>query len=229
MSKNEIRGYIILAVIFVVFSVIAFAIPFSITTVFWLAYVFGFISISYQIYVFKTAFSGNRDAKSRFYGFPIVRVGVIYLITQLIISVIEMILAELLPVWTTIIVNVILLVLAIVGCIATNVMRDEIVRQDVRLKKDVSNMRALQSMASALVGQCGNNELKKTIQNIADEFKYSDPVSNDQTRDLERELQNQLQEIQKTLFDEDVKSAKVLCTKVIDNLAERNRICALNK
>ena len=229
MSKNRVRGYITLAVLLVVFSVIAFAAPFAKTVVFWLAYVFAVIAIAYQIYVFRISFSDEGDAKSKFYGFPIARVGVIYLIVQLVISLIEMVLAGFLPVWIAVIVNVFPIAFAVVGCIASDIMRDEIVRQDVQLKKYVSNMRALQSMSAALVGQCNDADLKETIQNVADEFKFSDPVSSEQTKDMEQELQSQMNEIQKAIVDGDSASVKTLCGKILGSLAERNRICALNK
>ena len=229
MSKNKVRGYITLAVLLIVFSVIAFAAPFAKTVVFWLAYVFAVIAIAYQIYVFRISFSDEGDAKSKFYGFPIARVGVIYLIVQLVISLIEMVLAVFLPVWAAVIVNVFPIAFAVVGCIASDIMRDEIVRQDMQLKKDVSNMRALQSMSAALVGQCNDADLKKTIQNMADEFKFSDPVSLEQTKDMEQELQSQMNEIQKAIVDGDLASVKTLCGKILGSLAERNRICALNK
>lgn len=229
MSKNKVRGYITLAILLVVFSVIAFAAPFAKTVVFWLAYVFAVIAIAYQIYVFRISFSDEGDVKSKFYGFPIVRVGVIYLLAQLVISLIEMVLAVLLPVWVVVIMNVFPIAFAVVGCIAADIVRNEIARQDMQLKKDVSNMRALQSMSAALVGQCNDADLKETIQNVADEFKFSDPVSSEQTKDLEQELQSQMNEIQKAIVDGDSASARTLCGKILGSLAERNRICALNK
>lgn len=229
MSKNGIRGYITLAVLFIVFSVIAFAAPFSRTAVFWLAYVFAAAAIAYQIYVFKISFSDDGDVKSKFYGFPIAKVGVIYLTAQLIISLAEMIFAAFLPVWAVVIINVIAAALAIVGCIAADAMRDEIVRQDVQLKKDVSHMRALQSMSAALAGQCMDGDTKELLQKLADEFKYSDPVSSDETEAMEAELLEQLKEIQKSMIDGDTEAVKAFSGRVLSGLAERNRICALNK
>ena len=93
MGKNEIRGYIVDAILLIVFSVIAFAAPFAKTGVFWMAYLFGVIAIAYQIYVFQISFNQGDDVKSKFYGFPIARVGVIYLAVQLVLSLIEMCLA----------------------------------------------------------------------------------------------------------------------------------------
>ncbi len=229
MSKNRLRGYITLAVLLAVFSVVAFAAPFSKTAVFWLAYVFGVIAIAYQIYVFQISFAEGGSVKSKFYGFPIARIGMLYLTAQLIISLLEMILAALLPVWAAVIVNVFPIAFAVVGCIAADVVRDEITRQDVQLKKNVSNMRALQSMSAALAGQCNEADIKEIVRNMADEFQFSDPVSSEQTKDLEQELQNQMNEIQKALVDGDLAAVKTLCGKILGSLAERNRLCALNK
>lgn len=229
MTKNGLRGYITLAIVLIVYSSIAFVAPFRKTASFWIAYLFGVIAIAYQIYIFQISFSNGEDVKSKFYGFPIAKIGVVYLLIQLVLSFVEMCLAAFIPTWIVIIINIIPIAVAAVGCIVADAMRDEIVRQDVQLKKDVSNMRTLQSMSAALVGQCLNNSLKGELQKLADEFKYSDPVSSDATKELENELGVQMEELQKTLIDGNFEDAKALCGKLVSALSERNRICALNK
>lgn len=229
MTKNGLRGYMTLAIILAVYSIVAFAAPFKMTTVFWIAYIFGVIAIAYQIYVFRISFAQGEDVKSKFYGFPIARIGVVYMAIQLVLSLIEMCLASFIPTWIVIIINIIPIAVASIGCIAADVMRDEIVRQDIQLKQDVSRMRALQSLSASLVGQCSDNMLKGDIQKLADEFKFSDPVSSEATLEMEAELDIQIKELQKTLIDGDSESAKSLCVKLLAALSERNRVCALNK
>lgn len=229
MGKNEIRGYIVDAVLLIVFSVIAFAAPFAKTGVFWMAYLFGVIAIAYQIYVFQISFSQGDDVKSKFYGFPIARVGVIYLAVQLVISLIEMCLAAIVPVWVAVIVNILPIAFALIGCIAAEVMRDEIVRQDIKIKTDVGNMRALQSQTASFVGMCQDAEVKKLLQDLADEFKYSDPVSSESTKEMETELKFLVNEIQRSLVDGDMKSVKDFLVRVKASLAERNQVCKLGK
>ena len=229
MSKNKIRGYITLAVLLAVFSVVAFAAPFSKTMVFWLAYIFAVAAIAYQIYVFQISFSDTGDVRSKFYGFPIARVGVLYLLVQLVLSLMQMAFAAVFPTWLAVIINVLPAAFAVVGCIAADVMRDEIARQDTRMKTDVAAMRALQSMSAALAGQCSDDDAKKAVQKVADAFRFSDPVSSEQTKDLEKELQNQMDEIQKAIIDGDFTLMNILCGRILGSLAERNRICALNK
>lgn len=229
MTKNANRGLIVLAIVLAVFSLIAFAVPFAHTAVFWIAYGFGVFAILFQLYIFKTTFAGNCDAKSRFYGFPIARLGIYYLVAQLILSVIEMALAGLIPAWPVIIVNVLALAFALIGCITAETMRDEIVQQDHKLKKNVLTMRELQSLAASMMGQCSDEEMKNAVKKIADELRFSDPVSSDATAELEAEMRSQLADIQQAVVEGDAEGAKVLCRKMMGNLAERNRVSSINK
>ena len=229
MKKNETRGYIIDSILFVVFTVIAFAAPFSKTALFWLGYVFGIVAIAAQIYFFRISFAKGEDVKSKFYGFPIAKIGVVYLAIQLIVSLIEMVLANHLPAWVAVILNVIILAIAAIGSITADIMRDEIAKQDSGLKQDVTNMRALQSLSASLVGLCQDTALKAKLQDLADEFKYSDPVSSDNTKEQETELKFLVGEIQRALVDGDLKAAEGFVVRVKSGLAERNRICKLNK
>lgn len=229
MKKNMLRVYITLAIVLVVLTVIALAVPFAKTASFWIAYAFGVIAIGYQVYVFNISFAKGEGAKSKFYGFPIAKIGVVYLIVQLVVSLVEMCVAAWVPAWATIIINVIPIAVAAVGCIAAETMRDEIVHQEEQVKKDISNMTALRSMSTALVSQCSDEALKSELKKLADEFRYSDPVTSEETKDVEKELEVQLNELQNKLSEKDFETAKNICVKLNNDLAERNRICVSKK
>lgn len=228
MTKNATRGIITLVILLAVFSVIAFVIPFPRNTVFWLAYACGVFAILFQIYIFRSSFS-KEDARSRFYGFPIARLGIYYLAIQLIISIIEIVISKSLPTWLVIVINVLILATVLIGCITTEAMRDEIATQDAKLKKSVLNMRELQSLAAALPNQTDDVELKKSLQKVADEFRYSDPLTSYKTDALEKDMQNQINNLQQALIDGDIDGTKTLCSQLLDCLRERNRICSINK
>lgn len=228
MTKNTTRGILTLVIVLAVFSVIAFVIPFPKNTVFWIAYACGVFAILFQLYIFKSSF-GKEDARSRFYGFPIARLGIYYLVIQLIVSIIEIALSKFLPTWVVVIISVLILAVALIGCITTETMRDEIAAQDTKLKKSVSNMREIQSLTASLVNQTGDAELKKTLQKVSDEFRYSDPLTSDKTSSLEEDMHGQIGDLQQALVDGDVDGAEALCTKLLNCLRERNRICSVNK
>ena len=62
MSKNGVRGCIVLVILMAVFSVIAFVAPFCMTTTFWVAYICGMIAIAFQFVIFSISFSNARVA-----------------------------------------------------------------------------------------------------------------------------------------------------------------------
>ncbi len=228
MSKNKTRGIITLVILLVVFSAIAFVIPFPKNIVFWIAYLFGVFAILFQAYIFRASF-GDDSARSRFYGFPIARLGIYYLAAQLIVSIVEIALSKILPVWLVVILNLLILAFALIGCITTETMRDEIVRQDGKLKKEVFNIRELQSISAALVDQCDDEDLKKTLAKLAEEFRFSDPLTSDKTSALETEMKTRIEDLQQAVTDGDIENAKELCNKLTGSLRERNRICSVNK
>ena len=226
--KNKIRTWVVLAIIFVVYSVITFALPFAHTATFWLSYVFAVAAIAVQVYILHTAFMKEKSVKSKFYGFPVANIGFFYLVAQLVLGLVMMGLAAKIAVWIPVVLYVILLGMAAVGFIAADAMRDEVERQDVRLKKDVSVMRGLQSKVNGIVGLCGA-DVRDDVARLAEELRYSDPVSNDALAEIEGELSACVDELQVAVVDGDTAAIRELCRKTSVTLLERNRLCKLNK
>ena len=99
MKKDTARAIIVAVVTLVLYNLIAFVIPFAHTAAFWISYGFSlaaFVIVCASIYI---AFIKNPDAKSRFYGFPIARIALIYGAVQLVVSLIVMVLEYVIPGW----------------------------------------------------------------------------------------------------------------------------------
>ena len=222
LSKGKFQTILILAIVLAAYLVLAFVIPFAKTAVFWLALVFTLAAFGVQLYVLKLSFTKGKDARSKFYGFPIARIGVVYLIVQIALSFLFMAIAKFCAAWIAGIVFVLLLA-------AADAMRNEVERQDAQLKTDVAAMRALQSRAAALASRCEDAALKADAQKLSDAFRYSDPVTNAATKDIEHELSACMDELERAVLDNDTESAKTLIKRTAAQLAERNRLCKLNK
>lgn len=231
LNKNQIRSIVTVVVIFAVYNVLAFVLPFKHTGLFWIGYSFGLVSIIVSMMILALAFGKNGTAKSSFYGFPIARIGVLYSAVQVPLSFLAMALAGMagIPLWPFVLVFILILGAAVLGTVATDATRDEIVRQDIKLAKDVSAIRALRSLGNSLVTQCADEEAKKELKKLSDTINYCDPVSNDATIAAETELKAVMDEIQQAIVDDDVTSVVPLCKKAEAILAERNRLCKLNK
>lgn len=229
LNEKEKKGVLVLALLFVVYTLIVLAVPFAKGGMFWLTYLFTAVAFGVQAYVFKLSFEKEAGAKSKFYGFPIARVGVLYLAVQIVLGLVFMALAVVAPVWLALVLYLALLVAAAVGVIATDSIRDEVERQDTQLKKDVATMRALQSKAAALPARCEDATAKAALEKLAEEFRYSDPVSAPALTDLETDMAATMEELSAAVTDGDNAAVLALCKKISATLAERNRLCKLNK
>ena len=225
MNKDTIRGLVVLGVLLVLYILIAFLIPFVHTATFWVSFVFTLIAFAVVAASIYIAFIKNPDAKSRFYGFPIAKIGVLYGAVQLLAGIVFMALAAIVPAWVAVLVYAIALGAAVIGLISAETVVEEIHIQDAKLKKDVTLMRSLQSKISQIAAQSEDAAIKA----LAEEFRYSDPVSSDAMADAEADLAAAVDELQTAYVDGDSEAVAKLCRKASALLAERNRLCKLNK
>ncbi|MEZ3426702.1 MAG: hypothetical protein K1W13_04790 [Lachnospiraceae bacterium] len=229
MNKAKGRLVAIAAILLVVFSVIVFLLPFEKNGIFWISYVFGILAIALQLYMLKVSFGKEKSVKSRFYGFPIAQIGVIYLAVQMIMSILFMCIAAFVPMQIPIILYLILFAAAAIGFIAADTVRDEIEKQDMQLAKSISCMQELRSKAASLPALCDDIETEKILTDLSDRFKYSDPVSSSVVEEAEKEIAVIMTELQSAVAESDVDCIKSLCQKASMSLDERNRLCKLGK
>ena len=225
MKKDAVRGVVVLGVLLVLYILIAFLIPFVHTATFWVSFVFTLIAFGVVAASIYIAFVKNPDAKSRFYGFPIAKIGVIYGAVQLAAGLVLMALAATVPAWIAVLVYAVALGAAVIGLVSAEAVVSEIHVQDAKLKNNVALMRSLQSKINQIAAQLED----KGIKALAEEFRYSDPVSSDALAEIERDLAAVVDELQAAVVDGDGEATDKLCRKAAATLAERNRLCKLNK
>ena len=225
MKKDTLRATIVAVIAFVIYNLIAFVIPFAHTAAFWISYGFtlaAFAVVAASIYI---AFIKQPDVKSRFYGFPVARIGVIYGAALLVVSLVVMALALWMPWWIPVVVYAVGLGVAVIGLVSAEAVAEEIKTQDVKLKKETSLMKGLQSKLEQMAAKTDDAAIKA----LAEEFRYSDPVSNTAIADAEAELAAAVNELQAAFAGADKDAVAQLCNKTSALLSERNRLCKLNK
>ena len=90
-------------------------------------------------------------------------------------------------------------------------------------------MRSLQSKAMAILGLAGEGPVREAAGKFAEALRFSDPVSSETLREIESELSNCVDEIQRAVADDDSMGAIALLDRANVLLMERNRLCKLNK
>ena len=225
MKPNKSRGALALAVVLVLYILIAFTLPFAHTTTFWVSFVFTLISFGVAVMSMGIAFGKSQDTRSRFYGCPIAKIGIIYSAAQLIAGLAVMALASYISPRIAILFFALALSAAILGLISTEASVNQIQAQDSKLKKNVSLMRSLQSTVNRLALQTDD----PSIRALAEELRYSDPVSSESLAAIEQELTFVIGGLEAAVSDEHMEAARQMCHKASELLAQRNHLCKLNK
>lgn len=222
MKKNKSMAYAALAIAFVLFNVIAFAVPTAKTATFWIAYVFTAVAFASQIVIWKFAFKGADTLKSKFLGIPLISVGITYLIVQIIAFAVFMAL-PLIASWIALVVCALILGISAICLIGTGTGREEINRVEEKVEKKVFYIRSLQVDVEMLASAEKDTDTKAALTKLAEKIRFSDPMSNEALADLEAEITAKVKEL-KTAEN------KAEIITVLDSLiTERNKKAKLSK
>ena len=188
MSKRN--GYLILGIVFLAFTIIAFAAPCFKTPVFWTAYLFGIIAICFQVPLWNKAFSVE-TLKSRFLGYSVIYIGIIYLIVQIIISLIMMAIPKI-PVFIAIIINTIILAIVCTLFLSGNMANTAIKKNEEKVQTKTEFIKGIQMSIDILLSEETDLEVKRELKKIADVIRYSDPMSNSGLEDIEKQIADRI-------------------------------------
>lgn len=216
------------AVITVIFVVAFFVVPFERNATAWSSFAFGCVSLIAGAIITFLSFDKGDSLKSKIYGFPIFRLGYYYTIVQLILSIGFIISAWFveIPSWVVIIFGLALLGVTVIGVAQLDNVRDIVERQDVRVKANTEMMESLRREVDSLVRKCPDEKVKKELEKLAEEFKYSDPISNEKTQQKEEQLKSRIKELTNNF---DTNDGFRLINEIQDILIERNSICKNSK
>ncbi len=226
-TRNKMMSFIAVLVIFVVFNVIAFMLPFNKHSGFWVGYIFSMLSILLTAGV--AFYSLSRESlKSKFYGLPLIFVVWPYLIAQLVFGFLEM-MSQFIPFQYGIIINVILLSACLIGLIVVNISKEEIERIDEKIKKKVFYIKSLQSDIEVLIDKTSDESAKSLLKELAKEVQYSDPISSSQLATIEDEIKTKVVVLTEAVKEANTYSIKALCNELQHLFSERNQKCKVLK
>lgn len=220
--KNKNWGYVILGILLVLFSVIAFVIPTEKTGAFWIAYIFTVIAIVAQIAIWKNTLGKESKLKSKFLGLPVVHIGVVYLLTQIVVFAIFAAVPAL-PTWSAIVACTVISGFSVIFMISGEVSRGEIERVEANVQKKVFFIKELQADVELLIEQEKDAEIKNALQLLAEKIRFSDPMSDDTLSKIEGTILAKVSELKSS-------SDKMPIIQELNLLfTERNNKCRILK
>lgn len=221
MKKNSTKGYIILGILFTLVSIIAFAVPTTKTATFWIAYVFTAAVFAAQIIIWNKVL-GKDTLKSKFLGFPVVHIGIVYAIIQTVAFAVFLSVPTL-PVWSAIIVCSIIAGVSAVCMISADAGRDKIERVEAKVQKKVFYIRELHADVELIAAAETDADTKASLTQLAEKIRFSDPMSNEQLVDLENEISAMVLELKTAANKVEI------ITELTSLLDERNKKCKILK
>lgn len=212
MMKHK-NGYIGLAVLAILISVIAFAVPTEKTASLWTAYIFTLVAILGQIYVWK---QGNQ--KSKFLGLSTLYVGSIYLVAQIVVFAIFKAVPTF-PTWSAVVICCVILGIAIISILSVQSAQTEIERVENKANTKVSYIRNMQTEVEMLAEIETNPEVKEKLKELAEKIRFSDPVSSEKLQSLENKIAEEIKAFGRS--EDKIKSIEKIETLV----TQRNKVC----
>lgn len=222
MKKNISKGYFILGILFILVSVIAFAVPAAKTAVFWISYGFAVIAFAAQLIIWKATLGRSESLKSKFLGFPIVHIGIVYLVVQIIAFIVFLSIPTL-PIWSAVVACAVVAGVSVVCMIASDVGRSEIERVSAKVQEKTFYIKQLQADFELLASTETDTVIKSALMQLAEKIRYSDPMSDEQLADIEDQITVKIAELKSS-------ADKVKIINELNSLLdERNRKCKLLK
>ena len=217
MKKNSTKGYVILGILFALIRIIAFAVPTVKTATFWIAYVFTAAAFAAQIIIWRTAL-GKETLKSKFLGFPVVHIGIVYTVIQVIAFAVFMFVPTL-PTWSAIVVCSVIAGISAVCMISADAGRNEIERVEAKVQKKVFYIRELQTVVELLTDVETDADTKAALDQLAEKIRFSDSMSSEQLANLENKISAKVLELKTA------PNKVEIITELNSLLDERNKKC----
>jgi hypothetical protein len=219
------------AIAMLVYVVLATIIPFSKPPASWVAFAFTVLAFIFGVAISIWAFDKGRSLVSKFYGFPVFRIGFLYTIVQILISILIFAVGAFvnLPYWIGLSISILLLGVALVGVIITDNARDYVDDVDAKSEKSTKTLARFNIDIADILDTCSNSELYEPLKKLNEKFKYSDQVSSPATEEKEEEIKQEIENLKNIINNE---SAEIVIDKIklISNLlSSRNRVCEARK
>ena len=228
-GTQALKKFVPACVLFVVFLVAALAIPFDKhNPTYWIAFCFSLVAIGVFAYVMYVHGSDER-AISRFYHLPILRLAVIYLAVQLLAGFAFMGFGLLCPPWIPLVLFVILLGVALVGILFAANAREQIESIAAAKTDNTRRMKILTQDMMTVAGRCGDPALSNQLMQLAERFRYSDPVSSPASIPAEDSIYAAVNNLKNAVNARDHYAVSSMIGEISNLLDERNRLCMAYK
>ena len=233
MLKNKRIKSILLvyAIAMLVYIVLVTVMPFSKPAASWVVFAFTILSFALGAAISIYAFDKGDTLVSKFYAYPVFRIGFLYTIVHIVTSVLIFTVGAFvnLPYWVGLSVSIMLLGIALIGVIVTDNARDYVEEIDTKTIISTGTLMRFNIDVADILDGCNIPEVYEPLKKLNEKFKYSDRVSSSATEEKEEEIKQEIEKLKNIINNESTENI-IDEIKLISNLlSSRNRICESGK
>lgn len=226
--KQYVNMSIVFAAVFAIYNIIVLLLFEDKNDIFWISY--GFMFAAFAVNVGVTVFSFKTlDTEAVFMGIPLLSFSVFYFFAELFASTIFMLFRDHASVKLTVSIQVIMLLIYIIFAALAIMSRNAVqaIEQDVKTK--VAGIKNLSVDVKILEDQCMDAELKRELHKIAEAIRYSDPMANESTAELDELVKAKVSELKFQCNSNNKNAAVQTCYQLNSYISERNQRLILSK
>ena len=198
---------------------------------FWLSYVF--MLIAFILAVVSGVLLRSRDIQPKdwIFGYPILKHCVTYILVELVVSTVFMLLdmSEAFPWGIAFAVQFVIMALFSVLIISCFFTHESIVDVTKKVKDATTFIRLLRVDVEMVAEKATLPEVKQEFLKLAEQVRYSDPMSNACLFELEKQISQQVNQADLFVQSNDMVNALACCRNASLLLAERNKKCKVLK
>ena len=231
IEKKVILGAIGWLPAFLIYNLILFVLigNMQMTPSFWCSYIFVLVAFLMQILVTCVTYKrhGVRP-RDLFLGYPISRSAVIYLVAELITGTVIMLIPAC-DVKVSFIIQILLFGVEVTFLVSGLIAKDHVEKLQAKDEARVFYVRNLMTDVQAMAQYAGNPDLKKNLERLAEELRYSDPVGHEALLNAEQFIADRIAYLDTCVRGRKEEEAQQVCALVRAQLRERNMKCKILK
>lgn len=229
--KNGMKSALsIWAILLVVYNVVLFIIAgFDCGEAFWISYVFVLIAFISMLIVGKLLGDDLVRLRDWIFGFPMISVTYGYVVIEIVLATIFMLLDSELEWQLPFVIQFIVLAayaVLVIGCFYAKRTINDV---QTKVKDKTNFIRMLRADAEMLVEKTQDPEMRMMCRKLAEDIRFSDPMSSEALFELEKEIALAVATCSDALAINDIPNAKAYCNKASVLLLERNKKCKVLK
>lgn len=227
-SKKITKVAAIFGIIFLVYNVVLFAIAgFDMHAgPFWISYVFVLAAFGCAAAAGLLLNQRHYVPRDWLFGYPIVKHTTAYIVVELVVSTIFMLLDSTGMSWVApFVIQLIILAVHLVFLISCFLAKDIIEDVETKVKDATTYIRLLQVDVEMVVSKASDPAVKAAFTKLAEDVRFSDPMSNPNLFELEKLIAQQVNNADSCIALNDIEGALQCCNRASLLLLERNKKC----